>query len=256
MRERITTDARLRLGFAPRRRRLLPPAVSSRRSPPPSLTLASAERWLLIHARRSAPLLVALLVGGVTVGQLRQHSGALLIEPPIVSTDGRAPLAPAPSRAMIRRFGRVGEVCATSRGGSPLSPPASRTALLPPLSPSGLSAPYAEFYPGGQGVRSSALRLRRSRCARCARLAAPLRLSASPLTLRGLRPLPRRVRARCAARPRRLVPSDPKVRRYTKRRQPSRVPCRRFAPLTAEAFLCLSVIKLAAPSALRRIPPT
>ena len=94
--ERSTTDARLRLGSASRRRRLLPPAVSSRRSPPPSLTLASAERWQLIHARRSAPLLVALLVGGVTVGLLRQHSGALLIEPPLVSADGRAPWAPAP----------------------------------------------------------------------------------------------------------------------------------------------------------------
>jgi len=95
------------------------------------------------------------------------------------------------------------------RGGSPPSPPASPCRAPSPPAPVGRwRAPYAVVYPGGLGARSRALL---PSVAVVAAGAAPCLAarwaggSARCALLRALRALPRRVRARFAARPRRLV---------------------------------------------------
>lgn len=115
--------------------------------------------------------------------------------------------SPCASLGGLRGLGAPSVSSVLLRGGSPLFPPAARMARLPPFSPSGACAPLVRYFiRGDKGFALCPRACGARRCGLCPRLASPLALvCASACGCAACRPLPRRVRARFAARPRRLV---------------------------------------------------
>lgn len=147
-----------------------------------------------LHYGLRAPLAPAALCGALP--GLRSRAAAF------VSWRRRA-LRPAPRSARGRCFGRVGGVLRSVGAAARPLPPARRGAP-PPFPRRALAGALCGILTRGAGGSLWAPACGASLRAVPAPCLAACSVGGSAV-LRGLRPLPRRVRARCAARPRRLV---------------------------------------------------